>query len=188
MGSALGLVSLALEHTPMPLATLSALGGPWLVVAFLAGRLVPLPLPSALAGFVTLVAATAAYYVAKPLVGSPINPIEYDTPVFWLVLAATFGPVVGSMGGLTTSPRATLRVAVAALLAGIVVAEPLMMLLAGGPWSPFVAAVAVVGLLLPVAFLRRPGEILVAVTLGAAAAGAVALLADLLLPYLFLLR
>jgi hypothetical protein len=150
LGLILGLTGLLLEHAPDPLSRLSALGGPWLVVAFVVGAIVGRPLVGALAGSGALVVATIAYYLAKPIIGSPINPPQYDTPLFWLAVAVPAGLFAGAMGAYSVSARRWLAVAAAALTAAVVIAESALrnldttMLIVGGTLA---------ALLLPVFFL-----------------------------------
>jgi hypothetical protein len=149
-GLILGLTGLLLEHAPDPLSRLSALGGPWLVVAFVVGAIVGRPLVGAVAGSGALVVATLAYYLAKTIIGSPINPPQYDTPLFWLAVAVPAGVFAGASGAYAVGARRWLAVAAAALTAAVVIAESALrnldstLLIVGGTLA---------ALLLPVVFL-----------------------------------
>jgi len=93
----------------------------WLAVAFIAGALMPSRRWSAVAGMGVLLAALAGYYVAAPLAGntSPLNGIA----LFWLVTALIGGPLFGHLGQWWRDGSFWQRVAAAALLGGVFVAE-----------------------------------------------------------------
>jgi hypothetical protein len=112
LGIMLGLVVLGLEHVTEPLSELSALGGPWLVVAFMCGAAVRNRVRAALAGVLSLSVATAAYYGAKALFGSPINPagVGGESPEFWLMTAVVVGAVFGVAGAIWASGPAMGRI------------------------------------------------------------------------------
>jgi hypothetical protein len=176
VGGALGLASLALEHAPDPWSLVSALAAPWLLVAFAVGAAASGPVAGAGLGVLALVAADVAYYGGKAAFGSPLNPSEYDNPLFWLVVAVPVGAVAGWLGSASGSARPPVRVLAVALVAGAVFAEAVVL---HGARSPGVAAVAVAATLgLVAARLRRPGEIAGAVALSIAATVAAALVAD----------
>jgi hypothetical protein len=116
LGAVLGVIVLALEHVPEPVRQLSALGGPWLVVAFVCGAVVHRKALAGPAGVVALAVATGAYYGGKAIVGSPINPPGADeTPGFWLVAAVIAGAVFGLAGAIWASRSGPSAIAVVAL-------------------------------------------------------------------------
>jgi hypothetical protein len=183
IGMGLGLASLALEHAPAPVSPVSALGGPWLVVAFVAGSLFPRPMQGLVSGIATLIMAMGGYYLAKLAVGSPLNPPEYDDPMFWLATGVVGGSLFGVGGALWASGSFRVRVAMAAMLSGTVLAE---VWLARGVWPRLAGIVLVVALL--GVLLRGVAERATALALTIAGAGAIRLLAEVALPVLLRFR
>jgi hypothetical protein len=167
-GVGLGMASLLLEHTPEPLSRISAHGTPWLAVAFMVGALAGRLLMGARAGVMTLLVAVAAYYLVKPIIGSPINPPEYDSPLYWLVLAIPGGALMGIFGAAAATLRPWLRVLPLALLGAMIIGEFWLL----NPRAPeLMVAGTAVGLALPFAWRMSWPERIV----GTAGAGLLAL-------------
>lgn len=181
LGSVLGFGALGLEHAPAPLSILSAWGGAWLMVGFLAGLLTRRPLLGGVAGVVTLVLATAVYYGAKAAFGSPLNPLEYDEPAFWFIAAVVAGGLHGVGGGVWASWGRWARVAAVAVLAGTVLWEALWQIRGDSIW---VLIFGVAGAI-PLVFLRGYVDRIVGLALTLPVAGSLWLLTDRVLPVLF---
>lgn len=180
----LGVVVLALERSLRPLSTLSAQGGPWLVLGFLAGSLARRPLVGGIAGLAALVVATAAYDAAKAAVGSPLNPAEYDDRAFWFAAAVLAGGVSGIGGGVWASRGRWGRVVSVAVLSGAVLVEALWQVRGGPAWIALAAAAVA----LPLVLLRGHRERALGMVLALPIAGGLWLAADLILPVLLRLR
>jgi hypothetical protein len=185
LGAALGSASLLLEHTPEPLSRFSAIGSPWLVVAFVGGALTGRVLLGAATGSVVLVAAMITYYLAKPIVGSPINPPQYDTPLFWLAFAVPAGVGAGALGAVAAGSRRWLRVAAVSAMAAAIVAET---------WlrnfdSPSLVVLGMLaGALLPLIWLRTWPDRSIGLLLVPAMAAAIWVVAQVLFPLVWMLR
>lgn len=104
-----------------------ALGGPWLLGAFVAGVLAGERRAGALAGAVAIVSGTAAYYAI-------FHYVEQSTSLFyaaaagvgWSVAGAVVGALFGGAGGLWTEGGRA-RAWAAGILAGGLLAESLLL-------------------------------------------------------------
>ncbi|HSW43347.1 MAG TPA: DUF6518 family protein [Patescibacteria group bacterium] len=155
--------------------------GAWLGVAFVAGatgRTVPL---GALRGLLALAAAVAAYYLLIRLTGEGIRAVGAGhAATVWGVVAMITGPVMGAAGATWRHGRGWPRAVSVSLLAAALVAESVGLgapyLLAKGlavdPSTIFIAAMALLGLLLPALLLGRGERLRGYVSLGAIAAAA----------------
>jgi hypothetical protein len=123
VGASLGAASLTLEHAPRPWDDFSYVGGPWLLAAFLAGLIARRLLLGTVAGIATLAWATAIYYLGKSIVGSSLNPLEYDTPGFWFLVAVMAGGLFGFLGALWASGPSWARVGALATVSGTLLFE-----------------------------------------------------------------
>lgn len=175
LGIGLGIASLSLEHAPEPISLLSALGGPWLVVAFIAGSRIHRGIFGAVAGVTALVAAWGTYYAGKAVLGSPLNPAEYDKPAFWLAASLVAGAIFGFGGAVYTSSDRWIRVGVVALLFGTCLSDILWRAPTGSTRLMMVG----VAVALPLLFLRGWSERLVGVVGTVGAAALIGLLAPL---------
>lgn len=153
VGAMLGLFC-AVAHLTPATSTVGQMVAPWVLLAALAGALSRHgPTRAAVNGGVALVVANAAYY----LLGSVIHGVS--TPhywVMWTAVGAIVGPAAGLIGWHTRCGRQRFRVAGAAALAAVCVAESIVL------WGHIAhtdarltyAAIALAGALLPVVVLR----------------------------------
>jgi len=114
------LTSFAQTVLPPSLAPLANSASGWTIVTIaLVASVRPGPVLGALAGTASFVALVLGYTVASELRG-----FAYD-PSFWLVVSVVAGPVVGAAAAAIGAPRPATRLAGAAVLGGLLVADAL---------------------------------------------------------------
>jgi len=156
--------------------------GAWLGVAFVAGatgRTIPL---GALRGLLALAAAVATYYLLIRLTGEGIRAVgAAHAATVWGMVAMVAGPVMGAAGATWRHGRGWPRAISVSLLAAALVAESIGLgapyLLAGrltvDPGTILMAAMALLGFLLPALLLGRGERLRGYISLGAIAAAAI---------------
>src|SRR3954447_16327779 len=98
-GVTIGLAGQAGDRVPGFSMYVTALGAPWMLLAFALGALARKPLLGALAGGAALVIGTEAYYLAQ-IVGPNSHPV-YATAmgIGWGAASAVSGALAGAVGG-----------------------------------------------------------------------------------------
>jgi hypothetical protein len=186
LGAVLGVIVLALEHVPEPVSQVSALGGPWVVVAFMCGAIVHRKVLAAPAGVVALAVATGVYYGVKAMVGSPINPpgAGYETPGFWLAAAVIAGAVFGLAGAMWTSRATAARIMAVAALGGVFMWDVLGTI----PSGTMRLVLLGIGLSMPLLLLRTLAQRAMGVAATFAVAVTILWGADVVLPWVMRFR
>jgi hypothetical protein len=166
--AATGLVDLAGDHAGSAVALGKwslALGAPWLVVAWGLGALAGERRSGAVAGAVALTAGTGFWYVLKVVSAGP-GELGYAIPIglAWGLVAVPGGALFGWAGGVWRSGRDTARAAAAALPAGALVGEALLL---AGIWGGRAAQVVLAaelaaGFLLTGTLMPRRARLVVA--------------------------
>jgi hypothetical protein len=118
-GVAIGLAGQAGDKVPGAPAYITALGAPWMLLAFSLGALARKPLLGALAGGAALVIGTEAYYLAQ-IALTDGRTIFYATAmgIGWGGSAAIAGALAGSVGGWWRSECSEQERSVAGALPG----------------------------------------------------------------------
>lgn len=101
-------------------------GGPWLVGAFFVGAFMSSDLRAALAGFITLLGCLLGYYVAAHFFVDA--SADSGIVIFWVGIALVGGPLFGVAGRWWRDAREWRRVAGAALLGAVIIAEGVYLL------------------------------------------------------------
>jgi hypothetical protein len=166
-GAALGAAAWLSDQLPWPASLLVPANaiGVWLAVAFLLGgsaRTIP---TGALRGLITLLSAVAAYYLLIAIMGSGIRVVGAShAATVWGLVGLVAGPVMGGAGAVWRHGTGWPRAIGVGLLSAALIGEGLVF---GGsrfvhldqlqqdPGILLFGAEIVIGLLLPVALLRR---------------------------------
>lgn len=180
-GVGLGLAARAGDRAPGLAHDLTALGGPWLAVAFAVGVAPARLRVGAATGATCLVTGVLTYYALMWQVEHLAGP-QYAVPVAlaWVAAAAALGAAFGALGAGWRAGRGDARsVRCAALLAGALLGEAL---LAHALWTrpaaeQAVALQALVAVALLVALVPRPRGVALALPLLVGATGTSAVLA-----------
>jgi hypothetical protein len=118
-GVMIGLLGQAGEKVPGAPAYITALGAPWMLLAFALGALARKPLLGALAGAAALVIGTEAYYLAQ-IALTDGRTIFYATAmgIGWGAASAVAGAIAGAIGGWWRSERSERERSIAGALPG----------------------------------------------------------------------
>jgi len=130
-GVALGLAARAGDRVPLgTVHLLTALGGPWLVVAFAAGALGPPDrrVAAAVRGATAIVAGVLTYYVSMWRIERLTGP-GYAVPVAvaWSLGGAVVGACLGWLGARWRGSEVGVRASWAALLCGALLGEAVLL-------------------------------------------------------------
>jgi hypothetical protein len=180
LGVAVGLGAQAGHHVPGDAYWMASLGGPWLVVAFVAGAIADRRAWGALAGAATIVTGTLTYYwtvlLYHGIMLAPLDPGRERYGVVmsigWSAAGTAVGAAFGYAGALWRRGGATLSAAAgAATLAGALVGEALLLRAAwDSPWAQRVLTLELAAGL-AVALLLARGRRAAALAFTLAAAG-----------------
>lgn len=158
VGIALGVLTLIGQgQLPGAWQHLANAGGPWLVGAFFISALVPSSRWAAVAGLVTLLGALLGYYVAAHFLVEA--SASSGIVAFWIGIALVGGPLFGMAGHWWRDAREWRRVAGAALLGAVIVAEGIYLLQVVIPEDrPAGWAGIAVGIAVPLLLGRTAGD------------------------------
>jgi Family of unknown function (DUF6518) len=136
LGLALGAFCLAGDVVPLRAVNgLANAATPWFVIAFVAGAAAGKPRWGAVAGVLALVSALTTYYLGfASLWWGRVPNLEAQVGA-WLVAALAAGPILGAAGGAWADRRHPWRVASAALLGGLFLADGVYRLVAIQAWA-----------------------------------------------------
>jgi hypothetical protein len=155
LGLALGVGGQLAGAAHPGLGWVAALGVPWLAVGFLAGALARDRAAGAVAGAVTLVVATGAYYALHVAASRTLSAAP--VALAWMPACVAAGGAFGAAGAAWRRGGRRARPAAAAVLAGALVGEAVLL---WGEWPDHVvrvvlAAELAAGAALPFLLARR---------------------------------
>lgn len=168
LGLLLGLGAQVAGDLRPGLGWLGALGGPWLATAFAAGALTTQARTAAVAGALALGTGTAVYYAAMVGTAGP-GALGYAVVVgtAWGLVALAVGATFGAAGGLWRAHDDLRSAGSAALLAGALVGEAVILATVwdARPALLVIGAQLGAGLTLPLVLLRPASLRLLALAL-----------------------
>jgi len=185
-GAALGFAGQTGSDLHPGLRWVVALGVPWLLTAFFAGAIVGDRLRGAIAGALSLVVGTVAYYALRVALGEggPLHAADALRGAVivagWCAAAIGGGAAFGLAGALWRSGGALATVAGSALVSGALVGEALLLTQewTGGGAQLVLAAELVAGVALGALLARRRTWIVLTLALTVVVAVAVAVTED----------
>lgn len=137
IGLALGVFSVLADGVLRwrALTTLGNIISPWVVVAFVAGRVARSPRAGGWAGLQALAVGVVSYYFLQGLrftSGDAPYSLLHATHLVWLVAAVVVGPAVGAAGGASARLRPPMLAVVGP--AAILTAEAMYLVMDRQPW------------------------------------------------------
>jgi hypothetical protein len=156
LGAVVGFVAQLSDNVVPQLSRATALGVPWLIAAFGVGALQRERALGALAGATALVSGTIVYYILR-ILGWGTLDATVPIAVGWCLAAAGGGALFGLAGAAWRGGGTRVRAAAAALAAGALIGEALLLttLWNGEGARMLLGAELLAGAALPFALVRR---------------------------------
>lgn len=159
-GVALGVVSRYGDRLDSQFAWVLNIGGPWLVLAFVAGVIARRPRAGAEAGAALQTIAVGVYYVLAPTfhAAHEVDAVVRLT-ILWGLVGAVGGAALGWAGATWRTHSGSVRAVAVALLAGVLLGEGVLLFARPGRAGAKIFFLEIaVGALLPFIMLRDRTE------------------------------